>query len=588
MSQVREQVNSILVADCGSTMTKVVLIEVVEGTYRFVTCAESPSTCDAPWDDVSLGVMTAIREVERTVGRPLLDEEGQLIYPERGDGRGVDRFLAVSSAAEPLRVIPVGLAREVSLASARRVALSTYTTIVDELSLERASDGEARTTDEQINAIWHGNPDVLLLVGGTDGGATEPVLAMIRNVVRVALYLMGEDAPPVIYAGNAELREAIAKLLGEEIPLHMVDNVRPRADAENIGPAAEELEVLFYEQKMRMIPGLPRLNSWSEAVVLSTARAADYTIRYCQGAWKSARPALGVDVGSASVTINACRDGWATTTVRTDLGIGHGLAGLLDQVDMADVLRWLPFSIAPSRARDRLLNKTLHPGSIPQTREELLLEQAAAREALRIAIRDSLPGWGGGSSQPEGTIPPCSPIIGGGGVLTHVPLPGYAALILVDALQPTGVSTLYLDEGNLMPALGIVAALDPLATVQTVRSGGFTFLGTVVAPVGHTRRGEAALTVKVPEGSAAGELKVMPGEIKAFPLADLKLGTEIELVPARGMDIGRGPGKSVELRYRGGVVGLIVDARGRPLRMERNSETQRERVQEWLWEMTGE
>ncbi len=588
MSQVREQANSILVADCGSTMTKVVLIEMVEGTYRFVARAEAPSTADTPWDDVSLGVVRAIRAMERTIGRPLLDKEGQLITPERGDGRGVDRFLAVSSSAEPLRVVTVGLARDVSLASARRVVRSTYATIVDELSLERPPGGVARTLDEQINAIWHGSPDVMLLVGGTDGGASKPLLSMVRDVVRVALYLMGEDAPPVIYAGNAELREAVASLLGEAIPLHVVDNVRPRADAEHIGPAAEELEVLFYEHKMTLIPGLDRLDAWSGAVVLPTARAADYTIRYCHEAWKSSKPALGVDVGSASVTINVCHNGRASTTVRTDLGIGHRLEGLLDQVDIADVLRWLPFSIAPSRARDRLLNKTLYPGSIPQTRQDLLLEHAATREALRLALRDSLPGWSDVRSLPEGCIPPCSPIVAGGNVLTRVPSPGHAALILVDALQPLGVSTLYLDESNLMPTLGIVAALEPLATVQTIRSGGLTLLGTVVSPVGNTRRGEAALTVKVPEGSMAGALEVMPGEIRAFPLPDLKPGAKIELKPARGMDIGRGAGKSVELSYRGGVVGLIVDARGRPLPVERNSETQRERVREWLLEMTGE
>jgi uncharacterized protein (TIGR01319 family) len=590
---------SVMVVDCGTSTTKAVLLDVVDGQYRLVAYSEAPSTADAPWEDISIGAIDAIRRLEVTMGRAFLDAQNQLISPEQAEGSGVDCFLAVSSAAKPLRVLLSGLVRDVSLASARRAALSTYATLAGVLSLEQTSSADAlRTADDDINAIWHGKPDVVCLVGGTDGGASGPVLDMVQNTLRVALYLMGDQAPPVIYAGNSDLRESVAQQLGEVTTLQAVDNVRPSSDAENIGPLREELEVMFYEQRMQSLPGLRALERWTPIAILPTARAADYMLRYCERVWKSQQTALRVDIGSASVTLNVCRQGQSLTTIRTDLGMGSGLLGLLGQVELSDIVRWLPYEITESQAHDRLLNKTLHPHTIPQSREDLLLEQAAAREALRLALMDSFPGWPGrsldedGSASPTGMgrypmIPPCEPLIAGGSVLAHAPSQGLAALILLDALQPTGISTLYLDEHNLMPSLGVAANVNPLATVQTLRNNGLTYLGTVVVPVGRARPGDKVLTIRPADQPSSAVTSVTYGNLAAIPFQDLEPGTVLEIIPTRGFDVGRGPGKSVKVQYRGGTVGLIVDARGRPLELADKPEAQRQRMESWLWEMTS-
>jgi hypothetical protein len=588
MSETQKQLESILVADCGSTTTKVVLLDIVEGQYRFIAYAESLSTSNAPWEDVSVGIADAIRTLQVTTGRTILDHENHLIIPERTDGGGVDRLLVVSSVAPPLRVILAGLTRDVSLASARRAALATYTTIEDVVALEQGLvQGQPRTDDEKINAIWHKAPDLVLLVGGTDGGTTAPVLEMIRNILRVALYLMGENAPPVLYAGNTELRDEVSQLLEELAPLQITDNVRPLSDVENIGPAHEEIELAFYERKIKLVPGMDVLAEWSSSPVLPTARAADYAIRYCERTWESSKPALGVDIGSASVTINVCHRGQPLTTLRSDLGVGHSLTLLLEQIDMRDILRWLPFEISESQARDRLMNKALRAHSIPQTRQDILLEQAVAREALRLTLRDSLPGWvgQGGAPMEENMIPPCEPLIASGGVLTHAPYHGHAALILLDALQPTGITTVYLDEYNLIPSLGMAATVEPLATVQTFRNSGLTFLGTIVVPIGRALPGESVLTISPVDKASSIRSEVTYGSLEAIPFQFFEPGTMLELTPAAGFDIGRGRGKSLQIEYKGGTVGLIVDARGRPLEFDDDLQVQRQRMDYWLWEM---
>jgi len=594
---------SIMVADCGSLTTKLTLLDVVDGEFRFVAYASAPGTARAPWNDVSIGVRDAIRQMEADTGRTFLDAEGQLITPERADGSGIDRFLALSSAAEPLDVILAGLVRDVSLASARRAALSTYVDIKDVISLERGpAESAPRTTDAKINAIWHAAPDAVCVVGGTDDGAAAPVLDMVQNILRVALYLMEERAPSVIYAGNARLREAIAQQLGEVTPVRTVDNVRPLPNVENVGPAHEELEVLFYEEKMSALPGINVLRRWSPTLLLPTARAADYTIRYCERSWGTSKIALSVDVGGSSVTINTCRNGQPLTTVRTDLGMGKGLVRLLELVDLDDILRWLPFEIDPGQARDGLLNKALHPRSISQTRTDLLLEQAAAREMLRLALRDSLPGWpeqapiggarafagwpaGERTPDPMPCIPPCAPLVAGGSVLAQVPYHGHAALIVLDALQPTGINELYLDEYNLLPSLGMVANSNALAAVQILQNRGLTFLGTAVVPVGRARPGDTVLTIRPVGQETSVSSEVTYGNLEAIPFQFFAPGTTLELTPARGFDIGYGPGKRARIEYRGGSVGLIVDARGRPIDLSEDPAARREQADRWLWEM---
>jgi uncharacterized protein (TIGR01319 family) len=594
MSEIRRMLESILVVDCGTTTTKAVLLDLVAGEYRMVAYAQAPSTAYRPWEDVSAGVVSALARLQAISGRALLDDQSQPITPEREDGSGVDRLLAISSAANPLRVLIAGLIDDVSLASARRAALSTCSKIVGVIASEHRADGSdgdssLRSDGSKIDAVHTRSADVILMVGGTDGGATGPVLAMAQDILRVALYGMGERAPFVLYAGNRELSDQVTRVLQDVASVQVVDNVRPTLDVEDISPAHSELDVLFYERHMRAIPGIRRLRVWTPSIILPTARAADYAIRYLARTGDASKAVLGVDVGSSSVTLNVAQGEEARTTIRTDLGMGYSLIGLLEQVDMDDILRWLPFEIDPFEARDRLLNKALHPHIVPQTREDLLLEHAAAREMLRLTLVDALPGWPGqvGGAK-QATLPACDPIVAGGGVLAHVPHLGQAALILLDALQPVGTSTIYLDTVDLLAALGTVANVEPLATVQMLRGDALRPVGVVVVPHGRARPGDKVLTIRSAAEPENVYLEVRHGDLGVVSPPVTEPETLLELVPSRGLDVGNGPGKRVQMSCLAGSLGLIVDARGRPLVLDGDPETRRQSVSHWLYQMTGE
>src|SRR5579871_5330237 len=77
-------INSLLVADCGSVFTKVSLFGLVEGQYRLLARGTAPTLIQPPVEDITAGVMEAIREIEGITGRHFISEK-QIISPEQAD-----------------------------------------------------------------------------------------------------------------------------------------------------------------------------------------------------------------------------------------------------------------------------------------------------------------------------------------------------------------------------------------------------------------------------------------------------------------------------------------------------------------------
>lgn len=577
------EIESILAADCGSTMTKVILIDKIDGQYRFVAQGEALTTIEPPQADVRLGVRHAIGQIEDATGRLLLDEQGQLITPEQASGNGVDAFVATTSAGAPLRLILAGLTREVSIESARRAISSTYALVEDTISLDDGAQRERRSDEARIRILQHYQPDVVFIVGGTDGGAIAPV-ADIAEVVALACSIMGDATrPQIVFAGNKEARPLVAEILGSKAELHAVNNVRPALDVEDPTAAQEEINRLYQERKMARIPGFGGLSTWSPVPILPTARAFGYLIKYL--ARQYGLNVVGVDIGGATVTVAGAVDGYFTSVSRCDVGLSHNVACVATEAGLENILRWLPFDMEVAEARHVIANKQLRPTTVPQTRRELLLEQAIAREALRLTLAETQQRGPGGASAPyPGLSPFLDLIVGGGGVLAHAPHYGQAALILLDVLQPIGVSSLALDVTSMSAPLGVIATFEPLAAAQVMERDGFLSLGTVVAPVGTAREGEIALKLKITyDDGRALEMEVPYGFLEVLPLPTGHNAT-LELRPTPKFDIGLGAkGKGATTEVEGGAVGVIIDARGRPLALPATRGEQQAKMQEWLW-----
>lgn len=577
-------IESILVADCGSVNTKLSLLERVEDGYRFIAQSEVMTTIDPPFEDISIGVINAVREIEAITGRTLYSQ-GRIITPR--DGRvGVDTYVNIISAPEALNVVLAGLVREVSLESAKRAAMSTYTNIQAVLSREGSLRSPQETWSRTVRNLA---PDVVLLVGGVDGGARRPVMEL-AEAVALAASMMEKDARPIVlYAGNTSLRSFVTQLLGDITEVEIAENLHPTADTEHLGPVQETLERYYIEERLGNVPGIDSLLSWSRVPLIPTATAFTRVVDYL---WHREghknRGVLGVDVGSGSTTISATFNGHAYTTIN-NFGVARRLSEWIANYDIEKLLRWLPEEMTEEAVLSILLNRQLHPHTVPEDQKELWVELAIVRELMRSTLETAYSTWDIEhlSHSENNLMPPVDPILVSGGGIVHTPRPGQALLAILDGLQPTGISTILLDTNRTAPAIGAIAGVKPVAAASALDAGTIISLGTTISPVGKARLGETILRIHIVYDNG-GELNVEAhyGEIEIWPLISGQKAT-IELRPNRRINVGFGYGRAGKLRASGGLVGLIVDARGRPLILPENAEARRRLINSWLWDVGG-
>ena len=572
-------IGSILVADCGSTMTTVALIDRVNGHHRLLARGEAISTHHTPWANVTVGVKEAIRQVETLVGRALLTQGGELIRSCRPDKDGVDAFAAVSSAAPPMRVVLTGLTHNLSLASARRALAGPYVELAGVLALDEG--GAGRDLTARIRILRQAQPEVIVITGGTDGGASRPVTEIAQLVALYNRMLAPEDRPAIFYAGNAHLADDVASLFAASDTLRVVANVRPGLDVENLEPIRTQLQSLYQDRWLTSVPGMHRLREWTGRPVSPAARSFGQVIRYVGERYRL--NVLGFDLGSSSTVLAAQSGDCASLTTGANLGIGLSVPAALNQIPMERITRWLPFEMQPDWARDTLLNKGLHPHSVPQTREDLLLEYALAREVMRQPVAAARESWTLGSRTGKPANSQWDLIIGAGRTLTRTPRPGYAVLLLLDALEPAGVSKIALDTGSVAGLLGAAATVHPLAAVEVIEYDAFLTAGTVIALSGTARPGDTALRLDIRyQGGRTIQEEVSFGSLRVIPLQPGQHAT-LELHPAEGFDVGVGqPGQSATAEAEGGTIGIVIDARGRPLPIPDDGEDRRQRMQAWL------
>lgn len=566
---------SFLIADCGHVNTTLALFDAAIDSYRLIARATVGTTAGAPWNDISLGVRQAMRQLTIITGRPLLNENNSLIKPARPDGAGVDHFAITISAAPPVQTILIGLADDVSLSSARRALDNIYYYEADTFRFSDDRDEKA-----QVAAYLQIQPDLVFITGGTDGGAEQRLLQLIEGASLGVNVLSKIKKPQVVYAGNIELRERVRQIMGNKVQLLVADNVRPHLDEENLDDAIKIVSTL-YERQVATMPGMEILQKWSGVTPQPTAQSfaavGDYFAALNKGC------IVGIDLGSHTVTLIVADPEKRDLTINAEMGIGF-VAKLLAKSTLAEIERWLPVEMEETAVRDYIYNKALHPQLIPTTESDLFLDQAAAREIMRHVVHDSMKQW---TQSENGRLPPFQLLLARGSALTNAPRAGQTILMLLDALQPTGIFAVALDRYGILPALGMLAEMEPLAAVQVLESVVLDNLGWVVVPVGKGQPGQTVLSVTMNSDlDTALEVEVAYGTIEVIPLEP---GDKIEvlLTPARRFDIGLGQGKPQKFTAQSGSVGLIVDARGRPLAIPEDDEERRDLIRKWIWDVGG-
>jgi hypothetical protein len=154
--------------------------------------------------------------------------------------------------------------------------------------------------------------------------------------------------------------------------------------------------------------------------------------------------------------------------------------------------------------------------------------------------------------------------------------------MLIDAFLPEGYTFLGVDSIFMMPHLGVLAQVDPTAAQQVFDRDCMIYLGSCVAPVGQTKFGDPVMDYNISyDGGRTESGTLRYGELKL--ISDFPVGMEasLEAKPAKRFDVGEGNGRPVTRKVRGGVVGLVLDGRGRPLGLNPDAAARRKQLLSW-------
>ena len=440
---------AVLCVDVGSTFTKAVLVEVPGGALAGT--ASSPTTVGT---DVMDGVDT-VRAALAAHGEPL-------------------EVLICSSAGGGLRLAVIGYEREVTAEAGHRVGLSAGGRVV------HVSSGAMTSGD--VTALRAARPDLVLLVGGTDGGNAD---VLLHNAGRLA---RSRVATPLVVAGNADAAPAVAELLaGAGRRFVVTDNVLPR-----IGVVAPEAaRGAIRDAFLRHViggKGLSRRRGFRDLVRAATPDAVLRGVEVLADVL--GRDVLVVDVGGATTDVYSVitphgEDAtvhrevvgtlWHARTVEGDLGMRWSAEGVVDAAHRER----LPLDLATARYAGRVAADTGYlAASDAEWRAERQLAETAAVVAVRRHGRPPHP-----SERPR-PLSDVALVVGSGGVLRHAP-DGLALRVLGRVTDDGGggwrvpeSARTCIDTAYVLFAVGLLADRHPEAAAALAATlAGFNTVG---------------------------------------------------------------------------------------------------------------
>ncbi len=582
--------SALLVVDIGTLFTNVVLIDQVAGDYRAVAQAQALSTLELPEADAWIGIQAALKKIEALTARQLISEYGPLT-PHRPDGSGVDLAVFISSAAGALPVVLAAISQDTTGASLQRVAQSTYATLLGTVTLDEQRDqilpeGES-WIDHQLTQLARLPAATVLLAGGTEGGNVTPVERLAHMLGFTLLrrdQSTNREFAHLLFSGNSAAYPIVEEALSTIVPITVAANVRPDLETEQLMPARYELMRIYNDKVLPNLPGYNRLRSMTTVPLRTTAECLLPITRFLSR--HTERAVLVLDVGALSTALVYAHEHEQkqALAILANCGTGYGAAGILDQAGTSGISRWLPFTQTEQQVRERVLNILLRPQIVPITQEDLFFSQALAREALKIgmeALHDE---------QPELLF---DFVIASGGSLTHVAHPAEALLMVLDALPEAAaaspmITDIYLDREMLLPLCGALGWQHPEAAYcvleqDALRTG---MLASCIVINDPGRAGEIAVeAVLTPVGGEPQTIQVRQGEIRNLELPRGQRGTLV-LRPARTVRIGDNePGAEVQsdiAALEGSILGVVIDARGRPLQLSADPAVRRTQIWGWM------
>lgn len=443
-----------LFVDFGSTFTKIVLVDLAAETL--FGRVQTPSTVET---DITLGLKSGLADIERILGAP----------------PAYQHKLASSSAAGGLRMVAIGLVPDLTVEAAKRAVLGAGAKVVGVYAY--------RLTEKEIREIEKTTPDIILLAGGTDGGDQETVIG------NAGCLAGAEIKAPIVYAGNKAASDAVRGILtsgNKEVVF--AENVMPEIGVLKVDQVRSIIRDLFI-RRIIDAKGLRNAERFIDSILMPTPTAVLHAAKLlAEGTPRE--PGLGdlviVDIGGATTDIHSIAWGAPTEagiipkglpepyvkrTVEGDLGVRYNAQSIVQAVGREEFLKQVPGMA--SNLDQALSRLSLKPGSLPESREEGLLDVGLARTAAALAMErhagriEAVYGPMGQFFIQHGKdLRGIKTVIGTGGPLVFGPDP---EAILKETLyserKPFSLMpknpTFYIDEKYILYAIGLMAEVNP-------------------------------------------------------------------------------------------------------------------------------
>ncbi|MEA3325820.1 MAG: glutamate mutase L [Chloroflexota bacterium] len=528
-----------------------------------------------------IGIQEAVQNLQEQVDRILLRPSDKALKQTDPMSLRTDQVVSVVSAGPWMKAALLGLTAKGSLRSCKTLLASLPLENVGAFSLA----DQAREPDV-IEALVKSQPDILIISGGEDAGAEKPLLRWVE-VARLMCLLFPATAKPVIlFAGNPLVEETVRRRLEPITKLFILPNLYPGDGKLDLIPAQSKLDQEIIRKWRDDFPGWIDLTSPINHTVAMTGFTLSRMVRFLSQIKVNfnepsiTRGVLALNLGGGSTILSAGLDGQSglLTQKRWESLESEG-----QEYVMRSVYRWTAEPVSLEEVHKFLCNRPLYDSFVPDNNKELALSQAYARVRLQQAIQAFVSNYSWYQGPSGSGLQTCyEPIIASGAVLTQAPTPGQAMLMLLDGIQPWGITTMVLDKYHILPLLGLIGKTEPVLPVHLLASSAFENLGTVITATSDAPGGEVILKVHVEVESGKNySADISQGDLRRLVIPP---GSPVilELEPKSHTHVGFGArGKGGRLKIIGGVTGVVIDARGRPLSLPQDDELRVAKLHQW-------
>ena len=561
---------TILALKIDKFQTKLFLFDIVGEKYRLIATTEAETTAFHPFNDIREGVMRAIDQIQNVTGRTLIDGESNLIIPSQSDGSGIDCLAFTYGFINHMSTITMGLLESVSMDSLKRLISMTQLKLLD-----RISSTNPRKVEEILSLLVNLRPNLIVIAGGTDQGASNSILKQMEMLRFILRNIQPEKRPEILFIGNNQIQQEIVNSNKENFNISFASNIRPSIDNENLMPALEKIGQISNEFMFQKIGGFQDLASYCISPPLPISQATPAMTRFLSRLNNEPDTCvLFIELNREGTFLSAGCNGKPASQV-ADVSLNCNIQQLLENYSEKELSRWINSEIGDEELKYYLWNKTIHPNMLPDSELQLAIEMALARLIIANQIQKMFNNW---PDLPQ----KFNQIIVSGELFSNYLSPQDGLLVLLDSTQPIGMTKFYIDRHGIIPVLGNIAAFNKFLPVQLIESTAISLLAQVISIKSMAKFGIPILNISLEyEDGTKNEITVTKGSIISIPLSPGQKA-KARITPLKKIEFDFADRDAENgIILQGGLCGVIIDARGRPIPLPKNEQQRITLLQQW-------